>query len=140
MPDTWTPIFDLSDSERNAETNRKADAAIEEAAERIKNREKGGFHTSRVPWIFYPVFNLIYSAMRRTRSFRALDRCTGCGRCASLCPSGVLKMSDGRPVWTENKCAACLRCLHTCPVFAIQYGGNTEKHGQYVHPLSGKPG
>ena len=29
----------------------------------------------------------------------------------------------------------CLACLHHCPKFAIQYGKNTKKHGQYVHSL-----
>ena len=28
----------------------------------------------------------------------------------------------------------CLGCLHRCPKFAIQYGRNTKKHGQYTNP------
>ena len=28
----------------------------------------------------------------------------------------------------------CLGCLHRCPEFAIQYGKNTKKHGQYMNP------
>ena len=30
----------------------------------------------------------------------------------------------------------CLGCLHKCPTFAIQYGRNTKKHGQYVRQLN----
>lgn len=43
-------------------------------------------------------------------------------------------MRGGKPVWIKNKCEICLGCLHRCPKFAIQYGKNTEKHGQYTNP------
>lgn len=34
----------------------------------------------------------------------------------------------------EDGCVMCLGCLHRCPKFAIQYGKNTKKHGQYTNP------
>ena len=38
MPDTWTPIFDLSDPEKVAERNRKADVEITEVIGMISNK------------------------------------------------------------------------------------------------------
>ena len=138
MPDTWTPIFDLSDKKRNDERLKSADEEIAAVAARIKEREKGCFNRTKAPWQAAPVGRLIYAVMRRTGGFRLKENCTGCGRCASACPTGVLRMNSGHPSWTEKKCAMCLRCLHTCPVNAIKYGNRTEKHGQYVHPRAGK--
>lgn len=46
----------------------------------------------------------------------------------------VIEMLDGKPVWVKGKCVMCLGCLHRCPKFAIQYGENTRRHGQYTNP------
>ena len=43
-------------------------------------------------------------------------------------------MQASKPVWVKDKCVMCLGCLHRCPKFAIQYGRNTKKHGQYANP------
>ena len=50
------------------------------------------------------------------------------------CPVQAIEMQSGKPVWVKEKCVMCLGCLHRCPKFAIQYGKNTKKHGQYLHP------
>ena len=63
------------------------------------------------------------------------ESCVGCGLCAKNCPVSAIELRAGRPVWTKKQCVMCLSCLHRCPKFAIQYGGKTAKHGQYVHPL-----
>ena len=50
------------------------------------------------------------------------------------CPVNAIEMKNKRPVWVKEKCVMCLGCLHRCPKFAIEYGKNTTKHGQYTHP------
>ena len=48
---------------------------------------------------------------------RAGKRCTGCGKCASLCPVGAIPSRD--PAQTvETLCITCMRCIAVCPVQA----------------------
>ena len=76
-----------------------------------------------------------YHACMSTKAFYADSKCIGCGKCASICPSGAIEMVDGRPVWTKSKCLKCCGCLGRCPVSAIQYGKKTATRGRYVNPV-----
>ncbi|HOA34712.1 MAG TPA: 4Fe-4S binding protein [Bacillota bacterium] len=50
------------------------------------------------------------------------DRCTHCGACSVICPSGALELS--RPAMTvtfdESKCIVCELCLKACPARAMK--------------------
>ncbi len=50
------------------------------------------------------------------------DRCTHCGVCSVICPSGALGLS--RPGMTvrfdEDKCIVCELCLKACPARAME--------------------
>ena len=61
------------------------------------------------------------------------DRCLHCGKCASVCPVANIHFEKGgEPSWLHNgKCLSCFACYHHCPTHAIEYGGRTEKKGQY---------
>lgn len=50
------------------------------------------------------------------------DRCTRCGYCAMLCPSGNL-VFDGESLRTRNRCVYCMRCYNFCPESAITHRG-----------------
>ena len=76
-----------------------------------------------------------YHACMSTKAFYADSKCVGCGKCASICPSGAIEMVGGRPVWTKSKCLKCCGCLGRCPVSAIQYGKKTATRGRYVNPV-----
>lgn len=52
------------------------------------------------------------------RSVNVSADCTGCGLCASICPSHNLTMEDGRAVPHEH-CSVCYRCINRCPTQAI---------------------
>lgn len=40
--------------------------------------------------------------------------CIHCGMCVSKCPTGALRMEDGRVQYDPLKCAACDTCIKTC--------------------------
>lgn len=134
MPDTWTPVFNLTDKEKVGRINGRTEKQIAETAEKIKQKLVGDFSSRKMPMgavrLFYPQ----YERQRETRHFTVEDSCIGCGLCAKNCPVEAIEMQGGRPVWVKEKCALCLGCLHRCPKFAIQYGNRTKKHGQYRNP------
>lgn len=136
MPDTWTPIFDLSTPEKVAAFSRTTEAEIDDAIRKIGERHTNRHMTPHVPaflaeWFAQPIYN---SNKRRTAHFRVEESCVGCGLCARKCPVQAIEMQGKRPVWVKEKCALCLGCLHRCPKFAIQYGNRTQHHGQYTNP------
>lgn len=48
---------------------------------------------------------------------RTSRRCTGCGKCATLCPAGAIPREN--PALTDEKaCITCMRCVAICPQHA----------------------
>jgi len=135
MPDTWTPIFNLSDREKTAAKNRAAEAQLNAAARRIRLRQQGDFMRGKAPlWLTDAFVRPAYESARRTAHFAVSEACVGCGACAQDCPAAAIELRGGRPVRVKDRCILCLGCLHRCPRFAISYGKRTSRHGQYQHP------
>lgn len=135
MPDTWTPLFDLSDPGKVHRINEAAEPQIDRIIAKVRARTRGDFMDRKTPVLLSKaVYGLEYDSMRRTSHFMVEDSCVGCGLCARNCPVIAIQMRERRPVWVADRCAMCLGCLHRCPKFAIQYGARTKRHGQYTHP------
>ena len=53
---------------------------------------------------------------------RIQDRCTHCGACTAVCPTGALAVE--RPemtvVFDQKKCSVCEMCVPTCPTRAME--------------------
>lgn len=136
MADTWTPIFDLSTPKKVAKYTQNTEAEINAVLRSVKERYTNHRMAHSTPafiteWIAEPIYN---NKVRRTDKFRVEDSCIGCGLCAGKCPVQAIEMTNKKPIWVKEKCVMCLGCLHRCPKFAIQYGKNTKKHGQYTNP------
>ena len=134
MPDTWTPMFDLSDEKKVAHITENVEPQLEYVIKAIRERQTGNRMQNRIPALARLIYRPYYNRMRRTKKISLENNCIGCGLCAQKCPVAAIKMVDGKPVWTKNQCVMCLGCLHRSPKFAIQYGRNTKKHGQYKNP------
>lgn len=134
MPDNWTPLFDVSNKEAVAAQNKKAEDYIEALISRVKAREKGNHQDARKGYWLHRFADAYLYYERQTKFFKVEEQCIGCGLCAKKCPVQAIELRDKKPVWIKDRCALCLGCLHRCPKFAIQYGKNTKKHGQYKNP------
>ena len=135
MPDTWTPIFDLSDAHKVEAINMSAESEIEAAAASILAGDRRKHMKRQMPAFALSIAGRVYDQMRRTDNLYVENSCISCGLCERKCPVKAIEIKDGRPVWIKPQCTMCLGCLHRCPVFAIQYGrGRTKDHGQYTNP------
>ena len=136
MPDTWTPIFDLSTPEKIARYTKHTESEIDRMIQSVRERRTNRHMWPRTPAVLTkliaePIYN---SSVRRTANLHVEDTCISCGLCAKKCPVQAIEMRERRPAWVKEKCVMCLGCLHRCPKFAIQYGSRTKKHGQYTNP------
>ena len=132
VPDGALIFYDIDAPEK---MEQQLDAATKELAsiKQAVDRREGNRITGS------PVLGKVglaaYHACMSTKAFYADSKCIGCGKCASICPSGAIEMVGGRPVWTKSKCLKCCGCLGRCPVSAIQYGKKTATRGRYVNPV-----
>jgi len=53
------------------------------------------------------------------------EKCTRCGLCAEICPSGIIRVSENGPVLTWAKaCIKCGHCVAICPHAALDHTHN----------------
>lgn len=133
MVDTWTPMFDLSDKRKIEAITQAAEPQIDVTIKKVSDRQSGDFDKRKIPLIA-PLVYRMYGKARKTKRFDLLPTCMGCGVCSRQCPVSAITILDKKAVWVKDECVLCLGCLHHCPKFAIQYGKNTQKHGQFVYP------
>lgn len=50
------------------------------------------------------------------------DKCTHCGACTAVCPTGALsvKRPEMRVLFDQKKCSVCRLCLPACPPRAME--------------------
>ena len=62
-------------------------------------------------------------AMEETKFYHALkidnDRCVGCTHCMTKCPTGAIRIREGKASIRKGWCVDCGECLKACPTEAI---------------------
>lgn len=134
MPDSWTPVFDLTDQTMVEEINRKADEEIDIIIDKIKRGLSGDHINDKLGKKMEAIYSVFYKILSQTKHLHVSGKCIGCGLCESNCPVNAIELKSSKPIWTKKNCAMCLECLHRCPAFAIDYDSKTQNHGQYLHP------
>ena len=139
MPDNYIVGYQLDTPERQQKILKEAMRALEAANEKIASRyegvqvEKGALPRLKSRLI-HPLFLRFFNPLKH---FRVTERCTSCGLCQRICPSGdIVINSQGRPIWA-GKCYGCLGCINRCPATAIEYGKATIGRRRYYNPLCG---
>lgn len=55
-----------------------------------------------------------------------IERCTGCGACVEICPTGALYLVDGKAMVDSTLCHECEVCLDACATEAIALASQPE--------------
>lgn len=129
----------VSPDEENSSRLAAAPEKVRAIAEAVKARRQNYTSAGRKApegFVENTYFYGTHSLKRLTmmKKFRVTEACTGCGICASVCPTGNIAVKDGKAVHGDN-CAACYACLHWCPVYATHLTfPPLRSRPQYHHP------
>lgn len=77
---------------------------------------------------------------QKNRNICQKRNCTGCGLCASLCPTNAISMKEDKegfiyPVIDLNKCINCNKCRMNCHILKNE---NNEEYKQKIYALKNK--
>jgi MinD superfamily P-loop ATPase containing an inserted ferredoxin domain len=119
MVDNYLPNFEIGDQmaklpQKNTENNLKQIVADIQAQKRNKPAasisDKAA--TAVIQAIIKPFMN-----GKQAKSFIVNDKCTKCGICAKVCPTGNIVVKD-KVLFSEH-CEGCFGCVHNCPQNAM---------------------
>lgn len=76
-----------------------------------------------------------------------LERCSGCGACVEVCPTGAVYLVDGKAVVDQKLCRDCPAvaagdtaiCITACPMEAITLDTQTDSVSESHRALTPRP-
>jgi Fe-S-cluster-containing hydrogenase component 2 len=63
---------------------------------------------------------MVNSVAKRAEVWIDETRCTGCGACAEVCPTGAIALVEGKARLNSEQCQGCEACVQVCPTGALQ--------------------
>lgn len=137
MPNNYIILYDVDSKEeerrkleKNADDIKQISEFVSKKADntdKVKTKLTGRVLT----FALAPLFEKLFI---RSSGFRVTDECVSCGKCRTVCTTGIIELHDGRPQWEKHGCSQCLACINYCPVKAIQFGKSTGSKGRYTNP------
>jgi len=128
---------DYDNLKRIKKLTEKVITAVEKIGKNSENPKTAEVITrATLPGLIGEIFlKLLYPVMEKhfKKKFYADSRCTFCGVCEKICPSGNITITDGR-VNFDDRCYLCMRCIHQCPEEAIQIGRLTVNKFRWKGP------
>ena len=119
MVDNWLPSFDMDEQRK---IDKKVDEHLAVIASDIQQRKKMIAPVTDTDRAAHQQFLGIRNSQPADlwqRMIRVTDACVGCGICEKVCPSGSIRVVDGKAVHTPGNCQTCFACVHACPKKAI---------------------
>jgi len=68
-----------------------------------------------------------------------LERCSGCGACLEVCPTGAVYLVDGKAAVDQTLCCDCQSCITACPTEAITLITHVDSMPELDHALVAQP-
>jgi ferredoxin len=136
MPQNYIVYFQTKEADENLRIINDAIPQIEKLATRIKKGEKIKAKNNRPLEFHFTDFvgDMYYKFFMKTKKISVSDECISCGKCASVCPFGNIRIIAGKPVWGDE-CTHCMACINSCPKGAIEYGKGTVGKPRYPGPF-----
>lgn len=135
MPENYTAMFPVPGEAEAKAIIARAEPVLEEGLRQLEAGQPFEPRRESPADVLKsgPVNAVFYRCFVRAGAFRAGDACTGCGRCASVCPLQNIRLEQGRPVWGKH-CTHCMACINGCPAKAIEYGKISRGKPRYLAP------
>lgn len=119
MVDNWLPGFDMDEQRK---LDKKVEEHLWDIKEEIEVRMEKIAEVTEKDRDAHRQFLERMSGMPGDawqHLIRIGEGCIGCGICAQVCPSGSIRIEDGKAVYVPGQCQTCLACAHSCPQKAI---------------------
>ena len=128
MVDNYLPNFEM-ERQKKGEARKQIDKHLQLIINDINQSKQWvpqNFFLNRLLTKHYLKAYPYETGIGVTDKYSVGDHCSGCGVCASVCPTDNIAVEGVKPKFGKA-CVSCLSCIHNCPQKAIHMAG--EKSG-----------